>query len=471
VDTADLAFIGIARQAELIASGELAARDLLEVYLERIQRLDPKLNAFRIVFTERARMEADQADARRRAEGPAAERPLLGVPIAVKDDADVAGEVAMFGSAAEDRPARADSEIIRRLRAAGAVIIGITNGPELLLWPFTETAAHGITRNPWDLGRTPGGSSGGSGAAVAAGLVGAATGSDGAGSIRIPAACCGLFGIKPQRGRISIAPHSDADHAWHGMAVYGPLARRVEDAALFLDVTAQEGGGSFLAAARRPPGPLRVAISLRPPLPQPIDPQVLSATEGVATLLRSLGHTVERRDPPWLRAVPHVLVRYLRGARESGRALAHPDRYERRTKGVIRLGDRISDRVLADVRARERSLAAKMNALFSDFDVLLTPVLAEPAVQTGRWAGRSALWTLNGVTRFTMAPLLAAWNVTGQPAASVPAGFSTNGLPLAVQLVGRPGDEATLLSLAAQIEAERPWAQRRPELADLRSVA
>ncbi len=254
MDAADLAFAGISRQAELIAAGELTARDLLEVYLERIQRLDPQLNAFRVVFRERARMEAEQADARRGAGDRSREtravganprfgqRPLLGVPIAIKDDADVAGEVTLFGTVAEDRPAQADSEVVRRLRAAGAVIVGMTNGPELLLWPFTETAAHGVTRNPWDLGRTPGGSSGGSAAAVAAGLVGAALGSDGAGSIRIPAACCGIFGLKPQRGRISIAPHSDADHAWHGMAVYGPLARSVEDAALLLDVTAQEGG-------------------------------------------------------------------------------------------------------------------------------------------------------------------------------------------------------------------------------------
>ncbi len=460
MDVVDLAYAGIARQAELIASGSLSSRDLLEVYLERIQRLDPELNAFRAVFAERARLEANQADARR---GAGEQRPLLGVPIAIKDDADVAGEITLFGTSAEDRPAQADSEIIRRLRAAGAVIVGFTNGPELLLWPFTETAAHGITRNPWDVGRTPGGSSGGSGAAVAAGLVGAATASDGAGSIRIPAACCGLFGIKPQRGRISIAPHSDADHAWHGLAVYGPLARSVQDAALLLDVTAQEGGGSFLAAARRAPGALKVAMSLRPPLPQPIDAQVLRATEEVAATLRSLGHSVEQRDPPWLRALPHMSVRYLRGVRESGAALAHPERYEPRTKGVIRLGDLISDGVLARARARERSLAAKLGALFADFDVLMTPVLAEPAVEIGRWAGRGALWTLNGVSRFTLNPLLSAWNVTGQPAVAVPAGFSADGLPLAVQLVGRPDDEATLLSLAAQLEAERPWAQRRPE--------
>ena len=465
MDATDLAYAGIAKQAELIAAGEVSSRELVELCLGRIERFDGQLNAFRVVFAERALMEADQADARRGAgegRGGGVGRPLLGVPIAVKDDVDMAGDLATYGTAAEDRPAPADSDVIRRLRSAGAVIVGITMGPELLLWPFTESQTYGVTCNPWDLGRTPGGSSGGNAAAVAAGLVGAALGSDGAGSIRIPAACCGLFGIKPQRGRISIAPHSDGDHAWHGLAVYGPLARRVQDAALFLDVTAHEGGGTFLPAARQAPGALKVAVSLRPPLPQPMDAQVLRATEDVASMLRTLGHSVEHRDPPWLRALPHVIVRYLRGARESGRALAHPERYERRTKRVMRLGDLVSDRVLAEARARERTVAAKLGALFADFDVLLTPVLAEPAVQTGRWAGRGALWTLNGVSRFTLSPLLSAWNVTGQPAVSVPAGFTEDGLPLAVQLVGRPNDEATLLSLAAQIEAERPWAQQRP---------
>jgi amidase len=458
MDEAELAFAGIARQAELIAAREVSSRELVELCLDRIARHDARLNSFRVVFAERARLEAEQADARGGAGG---ERPLLGVPIAVKDDVDVAGEVTLFGTAADDRPAQADSEVVRRLRAAGAVIIGMTNAPELLLWPFTESAAHGITCNPWDLGRIPGGSSGGSGVAVAAGLVGAALGSDGAGSIRIPAACCGLVGLKPQRDRISVAPHSDADHAWHGLGVYGPLTRRVEDAALFLDVTGQ-GRGSFLAAARRAPGHLRIALSLRPPPPQSTDDEVRRATEEVAATLRSLGHIVEQRDPPWLRAVPHVSVRYLRSARESGRALRFPERYEDRTRAVMRLGDLIPDSLLAAARARERALAARMGELFADFDVLLTPVLARAAVEVGRWAGRGALMTLDGVSRYTLSPMLSAWNVTGQPACAVPAGHSAEGLPLAVQLVGRPNDEATLLALAARLEAEREWPSERP---------
>jgi amidase len=204
------------------------------------------LNAFRVVFAERALLEADQADARRGA-GDArrsqdgerlAQRPLLGVPIAVKDDIDVAGEVTAFGTNAHGGPARADAEVVRRLRAAGAVIVGKTNVPELCIWPFTETPTFGATRNPWDLQRAPGGSSGGSGAAVAAGLIGAALGSDGAGSIRIPSAWCGLFGLKPQRGRVSMAPKPEG---WHGMSVNGILSRSVIDTALFHDVGSGSG--------------------------------------------------------------------------------------------------------------------------------------------------------------------------------------------------------------------------------------
>ena len=235
MDATDLAYAGIAKQAELIAAGEVGSRELVDLYLERIERLDPKLNAFRVVFDERARMEADQADARR---GAGNERPLLGVPIAVKDEIDVAGEVTALGTNARDEPAREDSEVVRRLRAAGAVIIGKTNVPELCIWPFTETATFGVTRNPWDRQRAPGGSSGGSGAAVAAGLVGAALSGDGAGSTRIPAAWCRLFGLKPQRDRVPLAPLLEG---WHGLTVYSMLTHSVADTALFLDVVAVSG--------------------------------------------------------------------------------------------------------------------------------------------------------------------------------------------------------------------------------------
>ena len=235
MDRDDLAFAGLARHADLIAAGDLSSRELTELFLARIARLDPRLNAFRVVFNEQALIEADQADGRRRGGDT---RPLLGVPIAIKDDIHVAGEITGYGCDWDPPVQPADSEVVRRLRAAGAVIIGKTQVPELMATGFTESPTYGVTRNPWDLHRTSGGSSGGSATAVAAGLVSAAIGTDGAGSVRIPAACCGLFGVKTQRGRISTAPDVDPHQ---GMTVYGPLTRTVADAARFMDVVGDGG--------------------------------------------------------------------------------------------------------------------------------------------------------------------------------------------------------------------------------------
>ncbi|HEY3481795.1 MAG TPA: amidase family protein, partial [Streptomyces sp.] len=228
----DLAFAGAARQAELLRAGELTSRELVDGYLGRIAEIDPRLNAFRLVYGERALAEADQADARLRAGDS---RPLLGVPVALKDNVDVAGDVTCYGTRTPRPAATADSEVVRRLRAAGAVLLGRTHLPELAIWPFTESASWGLTRNPWRADVTTGGSSGGSAAAVAAGLAPVALASDGGGSIRIPSACCGLFGLKPQRGRVSLGPLEDH---WHGLSVLGAVARRVEDSALFLDAVA-----------------------------------------------------------------------------------------------------------------------------------------------------------------------------------------------------------------------------------------
>src|SRR5918999_701880 len=224
----ELAFAGVVRQAELIRSGDVSSRELVELYLERIERLDPQLNAFRTVMAERAAVDAQQADARR---GAGEDRPLLGVPLAVKDVEDVTGEVTRWGTDAYSTPAAEDSELVRRLRAAGAVVVGKTNCPELAIMGDTEGPAFGITRNPWDTDRSVGGSSGGSAAAVAAGLCAAATGSDGMGSIRIPAANCGLVGLKPTRDRIPLQPIGEH---WYGLTVAGFEARSARDAALLM---------------------------------------------------------------------------------------------------------------------------------------------------------------------------------------------------------------------------------------------
>ena len=450
----DPVFAGLARQAELIAAGEVSSRELTEAHLERIARLDPILNAFRIVFAERALAEAAQADGRR---GSGDRRPLLGVPVAIKDDTDIAGEVTARGSNAFGDPAAQDAEVVRRLRTAGAVIVGKTSVPELAFTPFTESPTFGATRNPWDLNRTPGGSSGGSASAVAAGLAGGALGSDGGGSVRIPAGCCGLFGLKPQHGRIPFK-----DGAWHGLSGYGPIVRRVADAALFIDAT---GDGEPLApAATRPPGRLRIAVSanLTPGILGGPDAEQRGAVDAAAVLLRGLGHEVAERDPDYGPSAPAFTARYFRGIHDEGRAMAHPERLSRRTRGFMRLGAAIAPPVLERALGDGAAATQRVARLFEQADVLLTPMFTRRPIPIGTYEGRGALWSFNGYSRWV--PYCAPFNHTGQPAASVPVGFTPDGFPLAVQLVGRPHDEATLLSLAAQIEQERPWADRIPDL-------
>jgi amidase len=464
----ELAFAGAARQAEMVRAGEVSPSELVRLYLDRIERLDPGLNAFRVVLGERALLEAEQAEARLKG---GEERPLLGVPIALKDETDLATELTTWGTDAFPEPAAADSELVRRLREAGAIVIGKTLLPELAICGFTESATWGVTRNPWDPQRSPGGSSGGSAAAVAAGLVPIASGGDGAGSIRIPAASCGLFGLKPQRGRISMAPR--LDH-WNGLSVAGCLSRGVLDTALFLDLVSgasQEPGAPappqhpFVEAAKTPPGKLRVAWSTEPPrllTPPTVSDVARGAVTETAELLRSLGHEVSQRDPDWGSIGDNFTPRYLRGHAEEVGRVPHPERLERRTRGFGRLGRLIPQPLFERARREERADATRVNAIFDDHDVLITPVMGGAALPVRKWEGRGALWTLLGMGRFY--PFAGVWNHLGNPAASVPAGFTADGLPLAVQIIGRPGDESTLLSLAAQLEAERPWADAKPPI-------
>ncbi len=462
----EIAFAGAARQAEMVRAGEVSPTELVRLYLERIERLDPRLNSFRVVLAERALLEAEQAEGRLKG---GEERPLLGVPIALKDEVDLAGELTTRGTDAYTEPAKADSEMVRRLREAGAIVLGKTLLPELAICGFTESASFGVTHNPWNLQRTTGGSSGGSAAAVAAGLVPIASASDGAGSIRIPAASCGLFGLKPQRGRISLAPR--LEH-WLGLSANGCVSRTVLDTALWLDVTA---GGSrepgappppqrpFVEAAATPPGKLRVACSTAAPralVPPTVSDVARGAVDSMGETLRSLGHEVRTRDPAWGPIGNNMSPRYLGGIAEDVAEVPHPERLERRTRGFGRLGSLIPKKAIEAARRAERADAARVGAIFDDFDVLMTPVMGGTALPVRRWEGRGALWTVLGLSRFY--PYCIPWNHLGNPAMAVPAGFAADGMPLSVQIVGRPGDEATLLSLAAQIEAERPWADKRP---------
>ena len=315
---------------------DLTARRATELYLERIDRLNPALRAYRTVRREAALAEADAADARLRAGDHA---PLLGVPIAIKDNLAIAGELTTHGTSLIGEPARADCEAVKRLRAAGAVILGITNMPELALWGHdTSSPANGATRNPHDATRGPGGSSGGSAAAVAAGLAAAAIGTDGGGSIRIPAACCGLVGLKPQRDRLPLAPD---DGHWLGLSHLGPIARTVHDAALLADVL---GANGLVDAARTDPRPLRIAVSFKPALPCKLHPEMRAATERTVAVLAELGHTTVERDPDYGDIRPLFVPRYARGAYLDSQRLGGPNGLEPRARSIVRIGKHLGKR-------------------------------------------------------------------------------------------------------------------------------
>ena len=449
----ELAFAGPVRLAQLIRDGEISSRELTQLYLDRIQRHDQRLNAFRIVFGERALAEADQADARRRARD---ERPLLGIPVAIKDDQDVAGEPTEKGTVGAP-PASADAEIVRRLRSAGAVVIGKTHVPELMTMNFTESVWHGATRNPWDLDRTPGGSSGGSAAAVAAGLVAAATASDGAGSIRIPAACCGLVGLKPQRGRVPTPPP-----AWHGLSTNGFVSRSVADSALLYDVV-KDGGGSWSDVA--PAQPLRIALStlVAKPVIAHADAEQEGGVRALAEILRSLGHTVIERDPDYGGVFFNLVPRYLNGITQDAKTLAQPRRLQRRTRGLARMGALFPPAVVQRAISVAATDAARINAIFSDVDLLLTPAFTRRPLRIGEFERLGGPRSFDAAAKHV--PYHAIWNHTGQPAMVVPAGVAPDGFPLAAQLVAPPDGEPRLLSIATQLEQALGWTSRRPPFA------
>jgi len=448
-----------------LAAGAVTSAELVERALARIHATQSTLNAFRVVFDSSARAAAAEAD-RRLAAG---ERlALLGVPVAVKDDCDVAGHPTAFGCPGEFPPAAQDSELVRRVRAAGAVIVGKTNAPELGLYPFTEGSAFGATRNPWHLDHTPGGSSGGSAAAVAAGIVPVATGSDGAGSVRIPAAWCGLVGVKPQRGRISTWPDAEA---FNGLTCFGPLTRTVADAALMLDVLSGPHPGDrhtppappepFAVAAAREPGRLRVALSLRAPFsgaPVRLDGEIRAAVHRLGGVLRELGHSVSEDDP---RYGPMGLTLVARGQpgvhewsrRVPDRSLLHPV-----TRSSALVGRLLKWPVLGVARRLEPFFQRHAGAIFQRADVLLVPTTAAPPLPIGATAGLSG-WATDQLVAGAC-PYAWPWNVLGWPGVSVPAGVSREGLPFGVQLLGPAHSEGLLLSLAAQLERVERWPER-----------
>jgi amidase len=449
---------GVAETVRALTSGQTSARAATDDALDRIRALDPGLNAFSVVIGDQARAEAAARD-ERPGEHPG---PLHGVPVAIKEEIDVAGCVTTFGGEANSTPATSDAEVVRRLREAGAVIVGKTTMPEFGAFPYTESVSRGVTRNPWDTSRTPGGSSGGTAVAVATGMVPVGLGGDGGGSIRIPSACCGLFGLKPQRGRVTTAPHP---HLWWALGTVGPLTRNVLDSAIVYDVIRgnTDGdlfrageSGSFVEAAEREPGRLRIGWSAKPVTrgvrPDPLHVQALDDT---VRILSDLGHDVREVDPRYPDPTPAFVPQFFAGIRAEADAVEHYSRLERRTRETYRMGAWVTSRVRDWALDRTEQVSVKANRVFDDVDVLLTPAIAHRPPAVGILGGRGTV--SSALAAMPAIAYAALWNVAGNPAASVPCGIAPDGLPTAVQLVGRTDDEATLLSLSAQIEAARPF--------------
>ncbi|HEX7290157.1 MAG TPA: amidase [Conexibacter sp.] len=474
----DLLFRPADELAALVRSGEITARELVSASLERIEALDGQVNAFTHVDADGALAAADAIQA-------GDERPFAGVPIAIKDNQPVAGMPLTFcADLFGDFAAPFDAAFVGRLRDAGFVIVGKTALPEYGILPSTESRRNGPTRNPWDLSRTPGGSSGGAAAAVAAGMVPLAHGNDGGGSIRIPAACCGLVGLKPARGRISLAPALGDSF----LVTDGVLTRTTAESAQLLDLLAGPELGdatwapspaeSYADAAAREPGRLRVGFTLTQPLGEgdgEVDPIAARAVQDAVALLQELGHEVEELDSaPW--SIPGVFELFsaafgpavastiVFAATIAGREPASAD-MEKLSWNLWERSAQLGAAHYLAAQAQLQALARGFVTAMSEYDAVLTPSLALRPRPIGELFGDGddPAETFRRAGEFT--PYCAIANVTGQPAISLPFAHGDDGLPVGIHFFGRPADEATLLSLGAQLEAARPWASRRPELA------
>ncbi|WP_191272861.1 amidase [Nocardiopsis terrae] len=465
------------RLAALVRSRELSPVEIAEYYLERIRRLGERCGAYVTVTEELALEQARNAEKRVLSDTPDELPPLLGVPLPIKDLDTLAGVRTTFGSrAVPGLPAPADSAVVAQLRAAGAVFLGKTNTPEFGATCYTENEVAPPSRNPWDTDLSPGGSSGGAAAAVAAGLAPAAQASDGGGSIRIPASACGLFGLKPTRGRISGGP---AQVDLTGLSTAGPLTRTVLDAALLLDVMAVNlpgdpytapplpPGRTFADHARREPGRLRIGrYADTGSAGIPVHPDVLAAHEEATRTLLDLGHEVEEIDNPADTAFGGTFAedfRYLWAATASVTPV-DPAREGELTPIYRWLRESARATPLPEYLAASARLLHGTRAMLTDtarFDAVLAPTLARPPVPVGHFTSGGPADEFRLMTEFT--PFTSLYNVSGQPSVNVPLHWSRGGLPIGVMLTGPRGGEGTLLSLSAQLERARPWAHRVPE--------
>lgn len=480
--------------AALVQSGEVTAAELLETAIARAEAVNPQLNAIVTPLYDKGREIATRLPD---------SGPFRGVPFLLKDlEFEWAGTPMKSGCRGyQNYVSTTDSEVVRRLKAAGLVFFGKTNTPEFGLTPYTESQLYGPARNPWKPTHSPGGSSGGSAVAVAAGIVPAASASDGGGSIRIPAACCGLFGLKPSRGRVTLGPRFG--ELWNGAVIGHAVTRSVRDSAGLLDAIAGPLAGDpygiapperpFVEEVKREPGKLRIAFSTQTLIPsQPVDSECVKAVQEAARLLESLGHTVEEIALPYEKSIVteaffvNVLSETAATLRELGEYLGHPTRrddVELNTWAQARLAEGFSATDVAYQKRRWNSLNRSMGQLHEKYDVFLTPTLPRPPIAIGTFQNKAseqrllklvdslgALKYLNGskivddlaerslgYISFTVIT-----NMTGQPSMSVPLHWSPDGLPIGVMFAARLGDEATLFRLAGQLEQARPWFNKRP---------
>ncbi|MUL35352.1 amidase [Gloeocapsopsis dulcis] len=460
----DLAFTSALEQAQLIRSGEVSPVELVELYLERIQQLDGQIGSYFTVMAESA-----IADAKAKTELLSKSNelpPFFGVPIAIKDLNPVAGVPCTYGvSALKNEIAKYDDGIVTRIRHAGFTILGKTATSELGSFPYTEPTGFPPTRNPWNLHHTAGGSSGGSAASVAAGLCAIAQGSDAGGSIRGPAFCCGVVGIKPSRGRVSWAPVGDR---LSGLSSNGPIARTVADAAALLDVMSGYVTGdpywlpdpepSFLAATTQQLGRLRIAFTTSISPVGEADAVCQQAVRDTVNRLEAMGHIIEPGCPDFSGLIEPFTRIWQSAVGASGipqEVLQPFNQWLLAQSGTA--GDYL--RAVSHMQA----IARQIVAFFDTVDVLITPTYMHSPISIGAWANLNPEATLQEMVNW-IAPC-PPFNASGQPAIALPTGFDNNKLPIGIQLVGRPASESTLLALAAQLEAAQPWSQHRPAIA------